>query len=90
MKEKSNVINMRKEEEGKEMLPVHVVDRLLGGRNNVRIALVEHPVTKELAPCVPYKDYAAAFSYDDPIIFKMIQRTPLVKKAFSYFHNGSN
>jgi hypothetical protein len=66
--------------EGKEQLPVHVVDKLLGGKNKVRIALVEHPVTHELASCIPVIDYADAFSYDKKTIFKMIDRTPWLKK----------
>lgn len=76
----NNVINLHQEESGKELLPVHVVDRLLGGKNNIRIALVEHPVMHELAPCISYKDYAEAFSYDHTAIFKMIQRTKWLKK----------
>ena len=69
-------------EQFNEQLPVKVVSKLLGGQD-VRVVIAEHPVTKELAPCVPYLDYARAFSYDEPSIFKMIQRSGWLKRYSS-------
>jgi|GEM_PF-1166426 hypothetical protein len=79
MKEKDgNVINFPKE--GADQLPAQVVQRILGGKTDVRIAIAKHPLMGEFAPCVPYRDYAEVFSYDDQSIFKIIQRTKWLKK----------
>lgn len=67
----------------REQIPVKVVDKILGGDCKVRIALAAHPVTGEIASCVPYLDYARAFTYDESSIFKMVQRTEWLKKHSS-------
>lgn len=67
-------------ENTKEQLPIKVVDRLLGDACKVRVALAVNPVTGEIAPCVPYKDYSEVFSYDSEAIRKMIQRTEWLQR----------
>ncbi|MFQ5736899.1 MAG: hypothetical protein ACE5GY_08570 [Thermodesulfobacteriota bacterium] len=67
-------------ENTREQLPVKVVDRLLGGACRVRVALAEHPVTGEVAPCVPIMDYADVFSYPKQAIFQMIDRSEWLNK----------
>lgn len=66
--------------ENKEQLPVKVVNRVLNGNGKVRIALANHPVTQEMAACIPYKDYAGAFTYDEESIRQMIKRTSWLNK----------
>jgi hypothetical protein len=73
-----NVINLQKE--GAEQLPLQIVERIFREECNVRIALARHSITKEIAPCVPYREYATAFSYDSESIRQMIQRTKWLKK----------
>ncbi len=69
-----------KSTEGREQIPVAVIDKMLGGKSQVRVAIVQHPTRNEPAPCVPYTDYAEAFSYDEEAIRKMIRRTPWLEK----------
>ena len=66
--------------EEREQIPVAVINKVLGGKSNVRVVIMQHPTRDEMAACVPYKDYAEAFSYDDTAIFKMIKRTPWIEK----------
>ncbi len=63
-----------------EQIPVSVTSALIEGNSKVRVALAMHPVTNEIAPCVPYRDYAEVFSYDDTAILKMVQRTPWLER----------
>ena len=66
--------------EGREQIPVAVISKVLGEESKVRVVIVQHPTRNEPAPCVPYLDYAAAFSYDEESIRKMIQRTPWLQR----------
>lgn len=63
-----------------EQVPMAVTTALIEEGKQVRVALAEHPVTKQIAPCVPYKDYADVFTYEEKAIWQMIQRTPWLKK----------
>lgn len=63
----------------KEHLPAQVVNKLLGGKD-IRIAIAEHPITKEMAACVPIMDYAEAFSYPKQALFQMIDRSFWLKR----------
>jgi hypothetical protein len=63
-----------------EQVPVSMMQRVFRNTVDVRIAIATHPVTKEVAPCVPYKDFADAFSYDHEGIRQMIQRSRWLKK----------
>ena len=65
--------------ENKEQLPATVISKVLGGKD-IRVVIAEHPVTKEMAPCVPYLDYARAFTYDEATIFKLINRSNWIKR----------
>ena len=66
-------------EETKEQLPAEVLDKMLGGKP-VRVAMAKHPVTGEMAPCVPVVDFANAFSQTREGICRMISRTKWLKK----------
>jgi len=65
---------------GTEQMPKGVIQRVFRDKTDVRITIAVHPVTKQVAPCVPYKDFAEAFSYDKTAIRKMISRSQWLKK----------
>ncbi len=63
-----------------EQIPKGIVERLFRDKVRVRIALAIHPVKKEVAPVVSYKEFAEAFSYDPEAVRKMISRSMWLKK----------
>lgn len=62
-----------------ELLPMEMIDTLFG-ECDVRIAIAIHPITKEPAGCISYKDLARALTYEESAIKKMIYRTSWLKK----------